>query len=141
MTFNLDKCGSSIFCEGAYYTPIQLRRELSRQTAGLLSLIMDSSLWRTLELATVLWGTYSLTSGLNLLLLRVRSAFKRSIQNLSCCSLFLAFFSSLDMALNPLGLSRLEIKLQVREVQDQLELISQQQTILSQNYKFIAQSL
>ena len=45
------------------------------------------------------------------------------------------------MALNPLGLSRLEIKLQVREIQDQLELISQQQTLLDQNYKFIARRL
>ena len=63
------------------------------------------------------------------------------MRSFSCCSLFLALFSSVDMALNPLGLSRLEIKLQVREIQDQLELISQQQTLLDQNYIFIARRL
>ena len=55
--------------------------------------------------------------------------------------MFLAFFSNLDQALNPLGLSRLEMKLQVREIQSRLELLSQQQVLLSQNYKLVAQRL
>ena len=77
VTYNADKCGSSLFCNEEYYTPMQLRRELSRQTTGLLSLLMDSVLWKTLELATVCWGTYSLASGLILLLLRARSTCRR----------------------------------------------------------------
>ena len=64
ITLNTERCGSSIFCQDAYYTPLPLRRELSRQSAGLLSLIMDTSLWRMLEVATVIWGSYALISGL-----------------------------------------------------------------------------
>ena len=102
---------------------------------------MDTSLWRMLEVATVIWGSYALISGLVLLLLRIRSSFKRKVENLSCCSMFLAFFSNLDQALNPLGLSRLEMKLQFHEIQSRVELLSQQQVLLSQNFQLVAQRL
>ena len=55
--------------------------------------------------------------------------------------MFLAFFSNLDQALNPLGLSRLEMKLQVREIHSRVELLSQQQVLLSQNFQLVAQRL
>ena len=45
------------------------------------------------------------------------------------------------MALNPLGLSRMEVKLQVRKIQDQLELLENQQSLLDANYKGIARRL
>ena len=50
VTYNVQKCRNNIYCDQAFYQPMPYRRELLRQTAGFMNLLLDSGIWQFLGL-------------------------------------------------------------------------------------------
>ena len=134
VTYNVQKCRNNIYCDQAFYQPMPYRRELLRQTAGFMNLLLDSGIWQFLGFINVLWGSYAVACGTCLFLIRSRSICKKR-KKFACTSLICGMFTSLDQALNPLSLSKLDQKYRMKGVKEQITLQGNQAKLYDANIK------
>ena len=134
VTYNVQKCRNNIYCDQAFYQPMPYRRELLRQTAGFMNLLLDSGIWQFLGFINVLWGSYAVACGTCLFLIRSRSICKKR-KKFACTSLICGMFTSLDQALNPLSLSKLDQKYRMKGVEEQITLQGNQAKLYNANIK------
>ena len=92
IVFNQQKCKGYFICRKAYYQSVGLRRELFRQTASILDNLLDSNIWKFLEVVTVSWCAYLVCYGIIIFVIRLKGSCTKKKLDLSCLQLFLTFF-------------------------------------------------
>ena len=120
-------CEGQLFCTQAFMTNMALRRESSRQSLSLYEWLTNSPLYEFLDLVALIWCSYVILSGTLSYLLRLKSTCTARAQRFTCRQIFFSFFSDLDVALNPLNLSKIDTKIKIQE--SQAKLISLQNMI------------
>ena len=110
VVYNEYLCRDKLFCTGTYLHDSSYRRELMRQGAGFFDWILGSDTWQFLQIVYTLWATYSIATGLISFIIRTRSTCGRRCQRFTCCQICLSLCSDLEAAVNPLSLSKLDMK-------------------------------
>ena len=99
-----------------------------------MNLLLDSGIWQFLGFINVLWGSYAVACRTCLFLIRSRSTCKKR-KKFACSSLLYSMFTSLDQALNPLSLSKLDQKYRMKGVEEQITLQGNQAKLYDANIK------
>ena len=94
--------------------------EGSRQQVSLYEYLTNGPLYELIHFIALIWCTYAILTGILSYLLRLRSTCSARAQRFSCRQIFFSLFTDLDLALNPLNLSKLDSKLKIQENQAKL---------------------
>ena len=110
IVYNEYLCRDKLFCTGTYLHDSSYRRELMRQGAGFFDWLLGSDTWQFLQVIYTLWATYSIGTGIVSFIIRTRSTCGRRCKRFTCCQICLSLCSDLEAAINPLSLSKLDMK-------------------------------
>ena len=108
-------CKGQLFCKSAFFTNMGLRREVARQNLSLYEWMTNSRLYEFLDLIALVWCSYVILSGSLSYLLRLKTTCTKRAARFTCREIFVSFFTDLDIALNPLNLSKIDTKRLIQE--------------------------
>ena len=117
-TYNSNLCAGSMFCTQAELIPSTWRREINRQSSGVLAFLFDNNdLWNFFSAYITLWGIYVNINGFLHFLVRLRVYCSRNkVARFGCLSTLLSLFSELDLSLNPSSFLRQNQKVAVAQL-------------------------
>ena len=94
-----------------------------RQGAGFFDWLFGSDIWQFMQVIMVIWSTYSIGTGIVSFVIRTRSTCGKRCRRFTCCQICLSLCSDLEAAINPLSLSKLDMKRKTQEHQADMDYV------------------
>ena len=121
--YNENLCRDKLFCTGTFLHDSSYRREWMRQGAGFFDWLFGTDIWQFMQVIMVIWSTYSIGTGIVSFVIRTRSTCGKRCRRFTCCQIALSLCSDLEAAINPLSLSKLDMKRKTQEHQADMDYV------------------